>query len=124
MKKVIICDDEAEIVDMLEMVLVDSDFEVHSFEKPNQAVEEARRGVDILVTDVRMGGMDGMELARLVRLMQPACRIVMMSGCMGAAEKRRFYDEGAFACIEKPFNLIDVVKVVMKAAFDKEVAVK
>ena len=124
MKKVIICDDEFEIVDMLEMILIDSGFEVHSFENPRKAVEEAQSGVDILVTDVRMGGMDGTELARLVRLMQPECKIIMMSGCMGDREKRRFYDEGVFACIAKPFNLIDIVKVVMKATFDKKVTVK
>jgi len=118
MKKIIICDDEQGIVDMLEMVLCESGFDVHCFDKPKDAVIEAKKGVDVLITDVRMGGMDGTELARLVRMMQPSCKIIMMSGCMGSTERARFSAEGAFACVEKPFNLVDVEHLVLEAAFE------
>ena len=72
-------------------------------------------GFDLLVTDIVMPDMEGLELIRLMRKSNPAVRIIAMSGGgRGTAEDylalaKKF---GAAATLEKPFNMEALTKTI------------
>jgi CheY-like chemotaxis protein len=79
--RVLVADDERLIADSLAIILTQSGFEATAAYSGEEVVEIANAlQPDILVTDVVMGAMNGIEAATLVREMLPSCRIVLLSG--------------------------------------------
>jgi CheY-like chemotaxis protein len=87
--KVLVADDERIIADTLTIILNQSGFETtaaYSGEEVVEIVEQNGMRTDILVCDVVMAGMNGIETAVLVRKTLPSCRIILLSGQAVAAE--------------------------------------
>ena len=62
-KKVMVVDDEADVISVLEIVLEENGFEVDSFIDPIAALKNYRVGIyDLLILDIKMPKMDGFEL--------------------------------------------------------------
>ena len=104
---VLIVDDEHLIADTLAEILSDKGFEAFAVYNPRDAI--ARIGElcpDIVISDIAMPGMNGIELAKLVRNTCPDTRIVLVSGQAGTAElveraKREGY---SFEMLAKPIG--------------------
>src|SRR5712671_4707412 len=81
-RTVLIVDDESLIADTLAEILNDSgDFDAIAVHDGENALEQAQgRAPDILITDVVMPGMNGIELAKSIRSQYPNTRIVLLSG--------------------------------------------
>jgi len=75
---------------------------------------------DILLTDVRMPVVDGIELAFGVRRMFPECEIIFMSGFADKEYLKSAISLGAVAYIEKPISLIELTAALSKAVFNIE----
>ena len=105
---VLLVEDEPLLGELMTEALIDQGFEVHAAPDANNALRHLLSGaeVDILFTDIDLGGgMDGAELARLVREMRPTLPIVYTSG-------RHLPDRVATvpgaAFLPKPYTLDDV----------------
>jgi two-component system cell cycle sensor histidine kinase/response regulator CckA len=76
-------------------------------------IEELQNTLDLLVTDVRMPKMDGVELARVLAQLQPRASVIYISGYPFDLEQERNLNPGrACAFLSKPFtprNLADAV---------------
>jgi DNA-binding response OmpR family regulator len=85
--RIFVVDDEAVIATTLAMILRQSGFEAHSFEKPEEALS-ASRGMapDLLITDVVMPVLTGIELALQLRELFPECKVLLFSGQPATAE--------------------------------------
>jgi len=70
---------------------------------------------DFMLTDVRMPGMDGIELASRVRKLHPSCYILFLSGYSDKEYLKSAIDLNAVSYIEKPINLSEVTQSVQKA---------
>lgn len=73
---------------------------------------------DIVVTDFRMGGMDGMELIRLIRASESPARIVLLSGfveCLGMTEESTGADE---VMMKSNMEVQELVRAVKKLLND------
>ncbi|HUA20612.1 MAG TPA: response regulator [Bryobacteraceae bacterium] len=68
-----------------------------------------------VITDVRMPGMDGIELQRRIRLERPALPVILISGHHDAQVRQTAIDEGAVAVLYKPFDATDLLKTVQSA---------
>jgi CheY-like chemotaxis protein len=104
--KVIVADDERVISDTLTIILNKSGFEATAAYSGEEVVEIANAfQPDILVTDVVMGAMNGIEAAILVRDTLPSCRIVLLSGHANTADLLdEAWEQGfEFEVIAKPF---------------------
>jgi len=68
-----------------------------------------------VITDVRMPGMDGIELNRRIRLERPALPVILISAHYNAELRQKAIDEGAVDFLFKPFDAADLLKVVQLA---------
>jgi len=65
-----------------------------------------------LITDVRMPGMDGIELQRRVRLQRPELRVIFISAHYDEEIRRRAFDQGAAGFLYKPFDAADLLGAI------------
>jgi|KBSMisStandDraft_5_1062788.scaffolds.fasta_scaffold01097_8 CheY-like chemotaxis protein len=119
---VLIVDDDQVIATTLSMILNRSGFDaVEAFSGP-QALELARTSrFDILVTDVMMEPMNGVELAKAFCAMYPGAQIFLISGTTEAAATvlEDFDCEHAFPLLKKPIypgDLIERLRMVSSSA--------
>jgi FixJ family two-component response regulator len=68
-----------------------------------------------VITDVRMPGMDGLELQRRIRLERPALPVIVMSAHHTAEIRQIALDQGAVDFLYKPFDAANLLKMVQSA---------
>jgi len=68
-----------------------------------------------VITDVRMPGMDGIELQRRIKLQRPTLPVILMSAHHGAEIRQAAFDEGTVAFLYKPFDATDFLNIVQSA---------
>jgi len=117
-KTVLIVDDHAIIVNLTKRVLTDQGYQVITAPDSVQALERydrERPAIDLLVTDVTMPVMDGVELHRRLSKKIPALRVLFMSGFSADYLNRPgFSGEGKYF-VQKPFSIDDFSRKVREA---------
>ena len=115
--KVLVVDDERPIRKLLRMGLTTQGYEVLEAPDGRIGLDILRREpVDLVITDIMMPQMDGIETIREVRQRFPAIGIIAMSGG-GAIKRNRIYLEaaaklGAHRTLQKPFRAADLIVLV------------
>jgi len=114
---VLILDDEPIVGKRLGPALEKSGFEVECFEDPAAAVKRIdEKEFDIVVTDLRMEGMDGIEILEHVMQRCKHTRVILITGYATVEVAREALVKGAFDFISKPFKPKDLRAVINKAA--------
>ena len=79
--RVFVVDDESVIALTLAMILSKQGFEAHAFSLPLDALAQAHKiPPDLLITDVVMPRLSGIELAIKLRALSPNCKVLLFSG--------------------------------------------
>jgi two-component system, OmpR family, response regulator ChvI len=82
-KSILVVDDELDIVSIIEQSLQGIGFRVFAFTDPVVALEyfysNFKHSCNIVISDIRMPGMNGYEFANKVKGIKPECRIILMS---------------------------------------------
>jgi FixJ family two-component response regulator len=68
-----------------------------------------------VITDVRMPGMNGIELQRRIKLERPALPVILMSAHHNAEIRKTAIDAGAIAFLYKPFDGTELLKTIQSA---------
>jgi FixJ family two-component response regulator len=68
-----------------------------------------------VITDVRMPGMDGIELQRRIKLQRPRLPVILMSAHPNTEKRRIGIEEGAIAFLYKPFDAADLLNRIQSA---------
>lgn len=114
---VLILDDEPIVGKRLKPALEKSGFDVECFEEPAKALARLKEmEFDIVVTDLRMEGMDGIEILEYVMKHCKRTRVILITGYATVEVAREALVKGAFDFIAKPFKPKDLRAVVSKAA--------
>jgi two-component system response regulator HydG len=117
--RVVVADDEASARSGLGTLLRDEGFDVILTEDGSAALAQVQESApDILVTDLRMPGMDGIELLRRAREADPELIVVLMTAFAEVETAVRAMQEGAEHYLTKPLQ-IDELVLVLRRALDR-----
>ncbi|NJD75704.1 MAG: response regulator [Candidatus Methanoperedens sp.] len=124
MKNILIIEDEKEIRDGLAEVLGDAGFSVDSADNGLQGLEKIKKkDFDIVVTDLIMPVVGGMEVLRETKRIKPQTRVIMITAFATVDNAVEAMKAGASDYITKPFRIDEVQtkirKVLAEAEFDK-----
>jgi two-component system response regulator (stage 0 sporulation protein F) len=110
---VLVVDDEQSICLLLHDVLAKFGHEVTTCQEGAVALERAgEQNFDLIFLDIRMPGMGGLEALKKLRVVQPEATFVMITGFAKTDIIEEALRSGASACLAKPFNLSQVIKVL------------
>jgi signal transduction histidine kinase len=118
-KTILLVDDEKDIRDVLEIALIDSGYRVLLAENGRQALELFRQArPSIVMTDIKMPIMDGLELLKQLKREDPEIEVVMITGHgdMDLAIRSLKYEATDF--ITKPIN-VDALEIALKRVCEK-----
>jgi CheY-like chemotaxis protein len=114
---VLVLDDEPIVGKRLKPALEKSGFVVECFERPAEALARLQqKEFDIVVTDLRMEGMDGIQILEHIMAHCKRTRVILITGYATVEVAREALVKGAFDFISKPFKPSDLRAVINKAA--------
>jgi CheY-like chemotaxis protein len=124
---VVVIDDEPVLVDLARQFLANAGVEVTGFTDPNEALRWYRRewrSVDIIVLDMKMPKVDGPACFRELRDINPAARVVVMSGFVQDTAAQKLMEAGVAHFFEKPLRYPELVAwIVEELARHQQIAV-
>jgi two-component system response regulator HydG len=113
---VLVADDEIGVRESVGRALRREGFNVLSAEDGQAALDALRRGsVDLLLADLRMPGLDGLELLRAAKLLTPEVEVIVLSGHGTVEEAVQAMKEGAYDFLTKPLERAQLVRTVRQA---------
>ena len=111
-----IIDDDRSIRWVLEKAFKHEGMKVQSFESADKALAMLEREEpDVLVTDIRMPGMSGLELLETINRQRPELPVIIMTAHSDLESAVSAYQGGAFEYLPKPFDVDEAVELVNRA---------
>ena len=115
--QVLLLDDEPIVGKRLKPALAKIGCEVEVFLEPKGALQRiGEKEFDIVVTDIRMDEIDGMQVLEHVINKSTRTKVIMITGYAMMSLAREAMEKGAFDFIAKPFQPDDLRRVIAKAA--------
>ena len=118
--KILVVDDEVNIALTLGEILDKEGYEAAVSLSGEEAIERAPRFLpDLLLTDIDLGQMNGIEVALRIHSMLPQCRILFISGHV-SIEKcvEALLQQPCFSYLEKPFQIPELLKAIASILSD------
>ncbi|MGB3647400.1 MAG: response regulator, partial [Desulfobulbales bacterium] len=121
MKKaqILIVDDEKIALRNLEHIMKKEGYDVVTTQSGSQAIkmieQSAENEFDVVLTDLKMPGMDGMEVLAQTKRLFPDTEVIMVTGYATMDSAIEAVKAGAYHYVSKPFELDEVRRVVNKA---------
>jgi CheY-like chemotaxis protein len=122
---IFIVDDERVIAETLAMILKQSGFSATFFTDPLEALIAARSDApDLLITDVMMPQLSGIELAIRMKEQCPKCKILLFSGCADTVDLLASAREQGhnFNMLSKPVHPSDLLREITEQTAKKKTA--
>src|SRR5512135_2328911 len=118
--KILVADDEQNLRRVLAALLRRDGHEVVQAANGHEAIERLA-DVDVVITDLRMPGADGMEVLRTASKNHPHVPVIMITAYGSVGQAVEAIKAGAFDYIEKPFEQ-DQIRVVIDKAVKQAIA--
>ncbi len=123
MANLLIVDDEQSYRQLLTLVFEGDGHNIKTAKNGREAIELLEQEpADIIVSDVKMPDMDGIEMLRAAREFLPDIAVVLMTAFASVETAREAFKLGADDFIQKPFD-VEELKVIVKKALDKQALV-
>jgi DNA-binding NtrC family response regulator len=122
---VLVVDDEAAILDTLRILLRNEGFDPHVAQGGKKAIEDidALRP-DIVLTDIRMPNVSGVEVLAAARQSDPDVPVILMTAQATLQSAMQAVNEGAFYYIQKPFRNDELIAILKRAAEHRRLRVE
>ena len=112
---VLVVDDEPSNRVTLERLLARDGFHVLHAESGREAMEQLRRhSVDVVLTDLKMPGMSGLDLLKAVRTLDPDIEVVVMTAYGTVEAAVEAMKEGAYDFVSKPLKRLELLTTLRK----------
>jgi CheY-like chemotaxis protein len=116
-KRLLIVDDEETLTYSLYQTFIKSPeiYEVVTAASGDEAAEKlAQSRFDLVLTDIKMPGMDGLELLMQIKARYPQTRVIVMTAFGSMEKKEESLAKGADFYIEKDFDITDIRQLVLE----------
>jgi len=121
--RVLVVDDEKGICDLLNQAMQTIGCTVTTTCDSQQGLQIATEETfDAIFLDIKMPGMNGVELLKNLRQIQPNASFVMITGYAGSDLVDESLSSGAFVCLSKPFSISQALDVVKSLREDRSAA--
>ena len=114
--RILVVDDEQAVRDLLSKTLTMADYDVDSADDGPSAIEKMRAvEYDLLITDLKMPGMDGLSVIREARKLAPDLRVIIITGYSTEASAIEAINLGVSGYLTKPFRLPRILAAAARA---------
>jgi DNA-binding NtrC family response regulator len=114
---ILIVDDEPIVGERLNAFIKKDGHRVEAFVDPSAALKRLEeKDFDIVISDIRMGEIDGIQVMQKVFQKSRRTRVIMITGYATLELARESLTKGAFDFIAKPFKLKEIRRTIEKAA--------
>ncbi len=114
--RIVIVDDEPANLESLERILRSDGAQVQTFQNPHDALLNLRQGsTDILMTDLRMNSLNGLELLEASKIVNPSVEVILITAYGTVELAVDAMKKGAYDFITKPLQRLQVLKSVHRA---------
>lgn len=114
--KILLLDDEPIVLKRLKPSLEKAGYEVEAFSRSLEASNRImEKDFDIVITDLKMEGLDGMEFLTQVKSRSPATEVIVITGFATMETAKESFKKGVFDFLAKPFKLGEIQEVIAKA---------
>lgn len=115
---VAVVDDDPRLVESMEELLESAGYQARCFSTAQSLLASGLSGLDVLITDIGMPGIDGFELRKAVMKVRPDLPVLMITGRHEIVDQSRAQDISGF--FRKPFDGQALLAAVGKALRDRE----
>ena len=123
--RLLIVDDEKDLLDLLVKRLSRKGYEVHATETAEAALKKLKQQFfDIAIYDIRLPNMDGITLLKETKKMEPETEVLMLTGHGTIETAIEAMKYGAFDYLTKPYNLSELEIIIKKAEENKQLKEK
>lgn len=122
MGSILIVDDDVVILNMLESFFMRERFQCETASSAESAIKLFEQNeFDIMITDIGMPGMSGLELTRIAKKTRPAMIVLVMTGLVDQFSYDSALEAGAADFIKKPFSLQEVQVRIKQALMHRQI---
>ena len=123
MSNILIVDDEQSYRQLLSLVFDGDGHNIRTASNGREALEMlAAEPADVVISDVKMPDMDGIEMLRAVRETQPDLGVILMTAFASVETAREAFKLGADDFIQKPFD-VEELKLIVRKTLDTQVLI-
>lgn len=120
--KVMLVDDETEFIETLVKRLKKRDLDVSSADSGDEALSKLDAGpVDVVVLDVKMPGMSGIDTLKEIKTRQPLIEVIMLTGHASVEVAIQGMELGAFDYLMKPMDIDELLYKIQDAYQKKSI---
>ena len=123
--RVLVVDDDKSITEALALVLPDEGFDPVFAHNGREGLEQAKEGsFEAVVTDLRMPGLNGMELLQSIHQLKPKLPVILITAHGTTDTAIRAMQNGAFEYLLKPYDIPELLDVMKRAVESYRLASK
>ncbi|MDJ0810561.1 MAG: sigma-54 dependent transcriptional regulator [Desulfobacterales bacterium] len=112
----LVVDDELSMRELLEYLFTKEGYRVDCAESGNQAIEmQAQTPYDLIVSDIRLGDVTGLDVLRAAKAKQPNIVVIMISAYVTTEVAVEAMNEGAYDYVPKPFDNDELLDTIARA---------
>ena len=120
-EKILIVDDEINILNLLKMVLSREGYQVDISTKGEEALRKFKQYRHaVVITDLKMPGMDGIQLLREVKSIAPETEVVVITGYASKDTAVEAMSLGASSYLVKPFDCLDIIPLMLVKTIERQ----
>lgn len=119
--RILVLDDEPIVCRRLQPVLEKKGYVVETFYEGEVALKRFLESpFDIVITDLKMKGLDGMQFLTEVKQHAPATEVIVITGFATMETAKESFRKGVFDFLAKPFKLGEIQEVIEKAEIKRK----
>src|SRR6187200_1777127 len=116
MGRILVADDHDSLRRGIVRALTDAHHDVDEAANGNIAIEKLHEGAyDVVLSDLKMGGSDGMDVLRTAKTLHPSCAVILMTAFGSVNTAVEAMKIGAFDYVQKPFEIEEMEVKIAKA---------